>query len=72
MRDPLKKQSEDFTVLSVDDIDRVLRLGAASDDYMLRAGGYEVDIAPLVAKHTERYAGWIGSHAACADGRHAA
>lgn len=66
IREPIlravKKLSEEFANLSVEDIDRVIRLGTVSGDYNLRAGGYEVDIQPLIDKYRERYAEWIGNN----------
>jgi hypothetical protein len=58
----LKKKSDDFANLTVDDVDRVMRLGFISDDFTLRVAGYEVDLKPLVDKYRERYAGWIANN----------
>ncbi|PJF38811.1 MAG: hypothetical protein CUN54_10050, partial [Phototrophicales bacterium] len=59
----LKKQGgDDFAVVTVDDIDRVIRLGAASGEYTLRVAGYEVDLSPLLEKYRERYAAWIANN----------
>lgn len=58
----LKSRVDEFTNLSVDDIDLIIRQGIEEGDYTLRAAGYEVDIAPLVEKHRERYAGWIANN----------
>lgn len=58
----IKKLSSDMAVVTVDDVDRVIRLGSASGDYTLRAGGYEVDIKPLLDKYRLRYADWIANN----------
>lgn len=58
----LKKQSDDFVNLTVDDVDYVIRQGLKNKGYQLRAAGLEVDIKPLVDKYAERYAGWIGNN----------
>jgi hypothetical protein len=58
----VKRASEDFDHISVDDVDRVIRLGSVSGDYTLRAGGAEVDIKPLLDKYSERYAEWIANN----------
>lgn len=60
----VKKLSPDFTNVTVDDIDRVIRLGTTSGDYTLRAAGMEVDLEPLVKKHRERYAEWLANNIA--------
>jgi hypothetical protein len=65
LREPIlravKKQGDDFANLTVDDIDRVIRLGLVSDDYTLRVAGLEVDLKPLVDKYRERYAEWVAN-----------
>lgn len=58
----LHKKHDDLTVLTVDDVDRVIRLGFVSDDFTLRAAGYEIDLKPLVEKYRERYAEWIANN----------
>ena len=58
----IKKQGDDFAFLTVDDVDRVIRLGAVSGDYTLTAAGYDIDLKPLLDKHRERYAEWIANN----------
>ena len=58
----VRKQGEDFSLLTADDVDRVIRLGLVSEDYTLKAAGYELDLGPLVEKHRERYAEWIANN----------
>jgi hypothetical protein len=60
----VKKQGEDFSLLTADDIDRVLRLGLVSEDYTLKVAGYEVDLQPLVEKQSERFAEWVANNIA--------
>jgi hypothetical protein len=58
----IKEKSTEFSHLSVDDVDLVLRRGLAEGDYSLKVAGYEVDIESLVDKYVERYAGWIANN----------
>jgi hypothetical protein len=58
----LKRMGDDFTLLSIEDAERVLRLGLISGDYSLRVAGQEVDVEPLVNKYRERYAEWIANN----------
>lgn len=58
----LKKKSDDFVNLTVDDIDRVIRNGLVTDDYTLKIAGYEVNLQPLVEKQCERHAEWIANN----------
>jgi hypothetical protein len=58
----LHRKHTDLTVLTVDDVDRVIRLGFVSEDFTLRVAGYEVDLKPLVEKHRQRYAEWVANN----------
>ncbi|NWF67576.1 MAG: ParM/StbA family protein [Chloroflexi bacterium] len=58
----IRKKTEDFANVTVDDIDLVLRAGLESGDYTLRAAGLAVDLQPLVDKYRERYAEWIANN----------
>lgn len=58
----LRKQAEAFETVTVDDIDRVIRQGLVSNDYMLEVAGYEANVQPLVEKYRERYAEWIANN----------
>jgi hypothetical protein len=62
LRDVKKKGGDDFAGLTVDDIDRVIRLGSASGDYTLTVAGYDVDLKPLLEKHRRRFADWVGNN----------
>jgi len=65
LREPVlravKARSDDFSGLTVDDIDLVIRTGLATGDYTLRVAGLEADLQPLLDKYRERYAGWIAN-----------
>lgn len=58
----LKAKSSGFAGLTADGINLVIRQGLATSDYTLRAGGYEVELLPLIDMHHERYAGWIANN----------
>ncbi len=58
----VKKMNTDFETLTVDDIDRVIRSGLTTGDYIVSAAGLEVDIEPLVKKYAERYAEWTANN----------
>ena len=59
----VKKQGgEDFGLLTVDDVDRVIRQGLATDNYELKVAGVVADIKPLLDKYSERYAQWIANN----------
>ncbi len=59
-----KQMGDDAAYLSVDDIDRVIRLGSVSGDYTLTVAGQEADLKPLLDKYAERYAEWIANNIA--------
>ena len=58
----VKRMGDDFSLLSIEDAERVLRLGLISGDYTLTVAGQEVDVEPLVNKYRERYAEWIANN----------
>ena len=58
----VKKMGDDFSLLGIEDVERVLRLGTISGDYTLTVAGTEVDLEPAVEKHRERYAEWIANN----------
>jgi len=69
IREPLlrvvKKQlGDDAARLTVDDIDRVIRLGSVSGDYTLTVAGLDADLKPLVDRYCERYAEWVSNNIA--------
>jgi hypothetical protein len=53
----------DLTAVTLDDIDRVLRLGSASHDYTLRFGAAEIDLAPMLDHLGKQYADWLANNA---------
>lgn len=60
----VKAASDDFTHMTVDDIDLALR----SEDKILRAGGQEINLSKPLEKLEERYAEWIANNVI--DGTH--
>lgn len=59
----VKKQGgEDFDLLTVDDIDRVIRAGLSTANYELKVAGVVADVKPLLDKFSERYAQWIANN----------
>jgi len=69
IREPIlkavKKQlGDDAFKLTVDDIDRVIRLGSVSGDYVLSVAGLDADIKPLLDRYCERYAEWVSNNIA--------
>jgi hypothetical protein len=66
IREPLLRkihaQGEDFSLITEDDVDFLLRRGLSTGDYTLKAAGYEMNLKPLCEKHFERYADWISNN----------
>ncbi|MEL6524077.1 MAG: ParM/StbA family protein [Chloroflexota bacterium] len=58
----VKKQGDDFTLLTENDVDRTLRQGLTTGDYTLTSGGSSIDIKPAVDKYALRYADWISNN----------
>jgi len=58
------KADSDFTNITVDDIDRAIRLGTVSGDYTLKAGGREINLESLLNKYRTRYAEWVANNIA--------
>ena len=59
----IKKQGgEDFDLITVDDIDKVIRRGLKTETYNLTVASISVDIKPLLDKYSERYAQWIANN----------
>ena len=61
IRRVVRDQGTDFSLMTLDDIDRVLRLGLVSKDYTLTVAGYDIDLEPLIEKHRQRYAEWLAN-----------
>lgn len=59
-----REVGDDGANLSVDDIDRVIRLGSVSGDYTLSVARYDIDLKPLLDKFSERYAEWVANNIA--------
>ena len=58
----LKKQSDEFDSISTDDIDATIRKGLDVGNWVVAAGGAEVDIEPVIGKYAERYAEWLANN----------
>jgi len=58
----IKKKGEDFDLMTVDSVERVLRAGLLDGDYMLRVAGQQVDTKPVFDKYAERYAEWVSNN----------
>ena len=58
----VKQQGTDFGGVTIDDIDRVLRLGLVSEDYTLTVAGFDIDLEPVIEKHRQRYAEWLANN----------
>ncbi len=52
----------DLTGVTLDDIDRALRLGSASGDYTLRFGSAAVDLKPELDYLAKQYADWLANN----------
>lgn len=66
VREPLLRkihaQGDDFKVITVDDVDTVIRRGLATDDYILKVAGFEMNLKPLAERYFERYADWVSNN----------
>jgi hypothetical protein len=58
----LHKRDQDFSVLTVDDVDAVIRRGYMEDDFTLHVAGKEINLASVIEGYTERYADWIANN----------
>lgn len=58
----VKKQGEDFSLLTTDDIDQAMRKGLSSGDFTLVSGASAIDIEAAVKKFAQRYADWIANN----------
>lgn len=53
----------DLTAVTLDDIDRVLRLSSVSNDYVLHFGAAEIDLKPMLDHLSKQYADWLANNA---------
>jgi hypothetical protein len=53
------KVNADFSLMTLDDIDLVLRRGILSDNWILESGGKTIDLRETFAKRFQRYAEWV-------------
>ena len=51
----------DLTAVTLDDIDRVLRLASASGDYTLQFGSASIDLKPELDYLSKQYADWLAN-----------
>lgn len=58
----IHKQGDDFKVVTIDQVDMVLRQGLNSGDYTLKVAGQEMNLQSLFEHHFERYADWISNN----------
>ena len=58
----IRKVDEDFELLTIDDIDEVIRQGIKTQDFKLRVAGKEVDLKSSVDKYAERFSEWIANN----------
>ncbi|HLA42126.1 MAG TPA: ParM/StbA family protein [Aggregatilineales bacterium] len=58
----LHKRQEDFRILTVDDVDSVLRKGFETGDFTVTVAGMEVNLAGAVQNLCERYADWVANN----------
>jgi hypothetical protein len=49
-------------MLTVDDMDAILRRGYIEGDFTLRSAGKEVNLETIVQNYTERYEDWIANN----------
>ncbi|MEP6988790.1 MAG: ParM/StbA family protein [Chloroflexota bacterium] len=53
----------DLTAATLDDIDRTLRLGSASKDYVMQFGSASIDLAPMLDHLGKQYTDWLANNA---------
>ena len=58
----IRKVDEDFELLTIDDIDEVVRHGIKNQDFKLRVAGKELDLQPAIDKYSERFSEWIANN----------
>ena len=58
----VRKAGEDFQLLTLDDIDAVVRQWLTTQDAQLRVAGHELNLEKLIQKYAERYAEWIANN----------
>ena len=58
----LQSADEDFTVLTVDDIDVAIRKGLSEDNWKVYSAGKSVDLKSPMETYRKRYAEWIANN----------
>ncbi len=59
----VKGAGGDLTAVTLDDIDRVLRLASASSDYVLNFGSASIDLKPMLDHLSKQYSDWLANNA---------
>lgn len=62
LRAKLRKMNEDFEVVTVDDIDRVIRTGFATGNWILSIAGKDIDLKSACDRYFEEYADWLANN----------
>lgn len=57
----IQKKDPDFSVLTVDHMDEVIRRGFSKGDYMVKSGSQEMDVKIPLKNLQERYADWVAN-----------
>jgi hypothetical protein len=58
----VKKADDDFALLTLDDIDEVIRNAVIKQDYKLRVAGKEIELKEAIEKYAERYSEWVANN----------
>ena len=58
----MKKADDDFALLTLDDIDDVIRNAILKQDYKLRVAGKEIELKEAIDKYAERYSEWVANN----------
>jgi hypothetical protein len=59
----VKGAGGDLTAVTLDDIDKVIRLGSVSGDYVLQFGSASIDLKPILDHLSKQYADWLANNA---------
>lgn len=58
----IHKRGDDFTTVTLDDLDIVLRQGLSTGEYILSVAGYDLDLKAAFEKYFMRYGDWISNN----------
>ena len=62
LRDVKQVGGADFTNMTIEDIDQVIRAGLVGGDYVLSVAGKDIDIQESLEFHSQEYARWIANN----------